>query len=356
MNHVTDLHQRRISRRRVLQGAAALGGTALAGMLLSACSSSAPGRRGLKSVKLTQAVDSLAYAQNYIARAKGYYAEQGLAVETIVTDGGGPDVQAVLAGSAMFTINDGAQVLTSFKQDRKLTAVAAMFDKCLVNATISTKAAKRAGITEGSSHAKRVEALRGLRIGVTAPGALTWQIARYNLRNAGIDPDKDAELVALGGGTAVVAALENDQVDAVYISIPFGEAAVARGNAITLIDHSSGEDPKLQKFMMEGLWVTPETMEKDSGTVQAMVAALTKASEFLRKSSEEEVVETLRSDFPKFPPKVLKTAAGMLKSALPADHRWDDEGVETTISVLKENKLLPASVSTKDRIFEDRYI
>lgn len=349
-------HPRSFARRDVLRGMTALGGISLAGPLLSACGSAPTASASLTTVKLTQAVNSLAYAQNYIAKAKGYYAEQGLSVETIVTDGGGPDVQAVLAGNAQFTINDGAQVLTSFKQDRRLVAVAALFGRCLVNATISTETATKLGITESSTFEQRSAALKGLRIGVTAPGALTWQIARYNLINAGIDPDKEAKLVALGAGATVLAALENHQVDVIYISVPFGEAAVARGAGVTLIDHTAGQDPNLRDFMMEGLWVTPDTLEKDSKTVKAMVSALTQASDFLKNSPPEEVVKTLQKDFPKFPPEVLKSAAEKLRTAVVPDGRWDAKAAETTKNVLSKNGLLPSPAPADDQLFEDRYL
>ncbi|WP_344969007.1 ABC transporter substrate-binding protein [Streptosporangium fragile] len=340
----------------MLKGLTALGGMAFAGPVLVACGGPAGGSGAARSVKLTQAVDSLAYAQNYVARSKGYYDRQGLSVETIVTDGGGPDVQAVLAGSAGFTINDGAQVLTSFTQNRRLVAVAALFDRCLVNATMSAKTAKRLGITEKSSFDQRVAALEGLKIGVTAPGALTWQVARYNLKNAGIDPDKGAELVGLGAGASVLAALENDQVDVIYISVPFGETAVARGSGVTLIDHSAGQDPNLQKFMMEGLWVMPSALDGDGDTVRAMVAALTQASDFIRSSSPEQVADVLRKDFPKFPPDVLTSAARKLQAAVSEGDRWDAQAVEATRKLLSTNGLLPASVSADEQLFEDRYL
>ncbi|MEU8248066.1 ABC transporter substrate-binding protein [Nonomuraea sp. NPDC048916] len=356
MSHLKFRRPGSIDRRDMLKGLAALGGVSLTASLLAGCGRSAAEGIPAETIRLTQAVDSLAYAQNYIARSEGYYQQRGLSVETIVTDGGGPDVQAVLAGSARFTINDGAQVLTSFKQNRRLVAVAALFDKCLVNATMSTKTARRLGITEKSTFEERITALKGLRIGVTAPGALTWQVARYNLKNIGVSPDTGAKIIGLGAGASVLAALENDQVDVIYISIPFGETAVARGSGITLIDHSAGEDPELQSFMMEGLWVTPTTLDEDGETVRSMVAALTRASDFIKNSRPQDVAAALHTHFPKFPPEVLTSAAVKLQSAVSEGNRWDPSAVETTKKVLSANDLLPASVPATDQLFEDRYL
>ncbi|SHK59580.1 ABC-type nitrate/sulfonate/bicarbonate transport system, substrate-binding protein [Pseudonocardia thermophila] len=344
-----------LSRRRALQGITTLAGLGLAGSVLTSCAGSTTGPDGLRRVRLTQAVNSLAYAQNYIAQRAGYFRDVGLAVETVVTDGGGPDVQAVLAGSAGFTINDGGQVITALSGNRRLTAVAATFDRCLVNATISVRTAQRLGIDATTPLPRKLAVLPELRIGVTAPGALTWQIARFNLVGAGADPDS-ATLVALGGGPAVLAALESDQVDVIYISVPFGEQAVQRGTGLTLIDHSAGEDPTLSRFMMEGLWVRPGDIEEDRESIVGMVTALQRASTFIRTASPEEIADVLQPDFTAFGREVLLAAVERLKGAVPADGRWDATAQATTERVLRTNGLLRPDAPPLASIVEDRFL
>lgn len=343
----------RISRRGFVKGLSAAVGVGVAGPVLAACGSVEAD--GARRVIVTQAVNSLAYAHNYIAQRMGFYAEQRLRVETVVTDGGGPDVQAVLADSAEFTINDGGQVVTALAGNRQLVAVTATFNRCLVNATISVDAARRLGIDESTPVSQRLAALRGLRIGVTAPGALTWQVARFNLANSGIDPDA-ATLVALGGGPAVLAALENDQVDVIYISVPFGEAAVGRGTGMTLIDHSRGEDPALTTFMMEGLWVTPRMIEENADVVRAMVTALKRASEFLVTADRVQVADVLGPDFATFDREVLLSAVDMLHAAASQDGRWGADAAATTTAVLTANGLLRAGAPAASDVFDDRFL
>lgn len=344
--------QNGFSRRAFLRGLSAVAGVGIAGPVLSACGAE-PG--GPRRVIVTQAVNSLAYAHNYIAQRMGFYEEQGLSVETVVTDGGGPDVQAVLANSAEFTINDGSQVVTALGGNRQLVAVAATFNRCLVNATISVDAARRLGIGESSPIEDRLTALQGLRIGVTAPGALTWQIARYNLANSGVAPDS-ATLVALGGGPAVLAALETGQVDVIYISVPFGEAAVGRGTGMTLINNSLGEDPRLTTFMMEGLWATPQTVEQNSNVVGAMVTAMLRASEFLATADRVRVADVLQPDFARFDREVLLSAVDMLQTAVSKDGRWGADAAAATTAVLTANGLLKADAPAASDVFDDRFL
>lgn len=342
------------SRRQVLRGFLAVSGLALATPALQACSAGAGG--GPQRVKVTQAVSSLAYAQNYVALRTGLYKKRDLAVETIVTDGGGPDVQAVLTNSAEFTFNDGCQVMTALSDDRRLVAVAAAFDRPLVNATISQKAAAKLGLDASTPVSDRLAALKGLRIGVTAPGALTWQLARFDLAGAGYDPDKDAKLVALGGGPAVQAALENDQVDVIYISVPFGEAAVARGTGMTLVNNAMGENPALPSFMMEGLWASPETIESEPELVQAMVDATVEASEFLSSSEPAEIAKVLRPDFSGFDEGTLLAAVEMLQSAVSTDGRWSGDAAANTWGVLEANGLANPDTPDIETVFDESFL
>src|SRR6266481_6484612 len=53
--------------------------------------------------------------------------------------------------------------------------------------------------------------LKGKAIGVTAPGATTWLLARMLAKQQGWNPDKDVQIVALGGLDAQIAALSRKE-------------------------------------------------------------------------------------------------------------------------------------------------
>ena len=57
-----------------------------------------------------------------------------------------------------------------------------------------------------------VKSLKGKRIGVTSPGALTDNTVRWAITRAGLRPERDFQIVAAGGGAADVAGTHQQTV------------------------------------------------------------------------------------------------------------------------------------------------
>jgi NitT/TauT family transport system substrate-binding protein len=293
-----------------------------------------------KQLRVTHAVTSLAYIQSYIAQQKGYFSQAGLTAQLIDTGGGGPDVQLVLGGRAEMTVNDGAQVLPALQQGQKLVCVLSLLNRSIVNATISQASATKLGVTQDMPLSNKLARMKGMKIGVTRPGALTWQQARFNLVNAGLDPDKDAPIVAVGGPPALAAALVNGAVDVIYISMPIGEKLIQEGKALSFIDNVAGEDSKLAHFLMEGLWTTPDYLAANRKVVEAAVAAYRKASNFIRLSPPEEVVSELMPSLGSLGQTVLLDSVRRMKPAISETGKLTAAEFDTTQALLKMNGFL----------------
>ncbi|MEP9354635.1 ABC transporter substrate-binding protein [Xanthobacter sp. KR7-65] len=332
-----------LNRRRLVL---TLAGTAAAPLLAF------PARaQATKTLRVTHAVTSLAYIQSYVAEQKGFFAEQGLGAKLIDTGGGGPDVQLVLAGNAEFTVNDGAQVLPALQQGQKLVCVASLLNRCIVNATISKKAAEQVGFHQELPFEPRIKLLKGLRIGVTRAGALTWQLARFNLAAAGLNPDTDAKVVAIGGPPALAAALDNGAIDVMYISMPMGEKLVREGKGFTLVDNAKGEDPRLPYFLMEGLWATLDFIRSNAQLVRATRAAYLKASHFIAQSSPQEVAAVVKPVLGSLGDDVLVDAIGRLKPAVSTTGAVTKAELDATQAVLEMNGFLKRSF-TLNEVFD----
>jgi NitT/TauT family transport system substrate-binding protein len=308
-----------------------------------------------KTLRITHAVTSLAYIQSYIAQQKGYFAEAGFAPQIIDTGGGGPDVQLVLGGRAEMTVNDGAQILPALQQGQKLVCVLGLLDRSIVNATISKSSAQKIGLVEATSFEQRIKLLKGLKIGVTRAGALTWQLARFNLVSAGLDPDKDAQVVAVGGPPALAAALENGAIDVMYISMPIGEKLVQEGKAVSFVNNAKGDDPKLSSFLMEGLWTTPEYLAANRAAVAAAVGAYRKASKFILESTPEVVVASLKPALESLGDAVLLDSVQRILPAVSATGRVTAEELDTTQGVLKLNGILNSNFTLAE-VFDGSFV
>lgn len=335
-----------ISRRVILQGAAAAAIGATSPLLRA---------QALRPVKVTQAVSSLAYIQSFVAQQNGYFKAAGLDAEIVNTGGGGPDAQIVLAGKAEFTVNDGAQVFPAVQQGQKLHCVLALLNRSIVNVSMRKSVADKLGITAATPVAEKIRRMKGLRLGVTRPGALTWQMARYNFVTAGMDPDKDAEITGMGDAPSLAAALRQGNLDAIFISVPIGETLVGQGVAVTLIDNSRGEDPSLPSFLMEGLWATPEFIKNNRAVVAQAVGAYRKASEFIMASSPEATAKVLKPVFSGLSDEVLLEGVRKVKAAVSPTGAVDAALLENTQKVLEVNGVLKKKLAMSD-VFDASFI
>ena len=97
---------------------------------------------------------------------------------------------------------------------------AGFVNKFASNVVIKKEIADRLGIDESSPVMDKARALEGLRMGTTGPGGGPDQLLRYFLGRAGFDPDTDAQLVRVQGGSAMIAAMQQDQIDGFCLSSP----------------------------------------------------------------------------------------------------------------------------------------
>jgi NitT/TauT family transport system substrate-binding protein len=59
-----------------------------------------------------------------------------------------------------------------------------------------------------------MKSLQGKRIGITSPGAFTDNTVRWEIKKAGLQAERDFQIIGAGGGASMRAAIETGQVDA----------------------------------------------------------------------------------------------------------------------------------------------
>src|SRR5262249_31947301 len=85
---------------------------------------------------------------------------------------------------------------------------------------------------------KKVEDLKGKKLGVTHLGSPPFLFASRILTDKGLDPKHDVEWVTMPAD-AMSKALEQGQVDAVASAEPMGTMLIARGKVHTVCDQAS---------------------------------------------------------------------------------------------------------------------
>jgi NitT/TauT family transport system substrate-binding protein len=287
----------------------------------------------------TQPVHSLGYAPVYIARTEGFFEDVGLEVEQVNTGGGGPDLQALIAGEAQFNSGGGTYQIDALREGQEVLTVYNYRDREIVDVTLSHEAAEAAGVDEDSSLDERIEALRGTTIGATRPGALTYHIARAIVRSAGMDPDNDVEIIGAGSGAEIIAALAQGQVDSILVTQPQPYQAVHEGHGIELISNSRGEIPELDPFSGGNIYTTSSFADENPGCVERYVSAIHEANQWFLDNDVETVADSLAEEFADFDPEVLSYSIELVQEAGNASGELDPAAVENVIWAVDEQEI-----------------
>ncbi len=292
----------------------------------------------LGRVALIDAGIGLLYVPANIAKAKGYFEQQGLDVEiSVASTGAGTDATAaVIGGSAQFTDTGMAQITDAADQGSPLVAIAGSMTEYGVSIVITKDAAAKAGVTAASPLETRIKALKGLRIGISAPGSATDQFMRYVAKQAGLDPDHDMTLVALGSVGATRAAFAQRRIDGFIRSSPDPEAAAIQDNGMILLAQTgAGGLPSMRGFMMSVYATNKNLLTQHPEIVRAFMLGLTQGEKFLAANSDasSQIYKSLRGA--DIPADIWNAAWKSNYPAMAKDPVIGRHNVDVTFSVLK---------------------
>ena len=304
------------------------------------CAGGVANAQALKKVKMTIPVIAHSMLPVFLAQNKNYFAEEKLEVEVNSTNGGGPDIRALIAGDVDFSFTTGDNVILAHQEGKPLLMVMSGLNKLFINWAMHKDAAKSKGITESTPLAEKIKALKGMTIGVTNAGALTAHLASFVVRKAGLNPQSDVNIVPIGSGPTWLAALENRKVDVALTAPPTPDMAISRGFAMLFINNAKGEDPSISEFLMENLIVRPETASKDGDTVRRMVRALTRANQWALKSTAEQVAEALKPSMTTIAADLLLSGVKAVLPTLSGDGRTSEKSVQITQDILEQAGIL----------------
>jgi NitT/TauT family transport system substrate-binding protein len=308
--------------------------------LIQAGGLTAASAQSLKKVKMTIPVVAHSMTPVYVAQSKGYFKDEGLDVDVTSTNGGGPDIRALIAGDVDFSFTTGDNVVLAQQEGKKLIMIASGLNKIFINWAMHKEAAKAKGITETSSLGDRMKALKGLTIGFTNPGALTAHLAGFITRKAGYSPQQDVNMIAIGSGPTWIAALENRKVDVALTAPPVPETAVSRGFAIPFLSYTQYAELGAPEFLMENLIVRPDTAAKDPELLRKMTRALVKANKWAISAPPEQVAEALKPFMAQIDPALLLSGVKAVVPTLSPDGRTSERSVQVTQDILEQAGIL----------------
>jgi NitT/TauT family transport system substrate-binding protein len=330
--------------------------TRLVGALAAFTAALLPAAASAQEIEVIVALPAptLTFAAAFIAEDAGFYKAEGLKVthRNLV---GVAAVNAVIAGSADFTIGTGPVFLRAAAQGQRLLAIANLVDRPLVELVMRKDVATAAGITEKSSFADRAKALNGKTIGIQGVGSIVHAWERLVVSRANLDVEKDVRIAPMDP-PAMLPALENKAIDGFATSLPFTTQAVSKGVAIMLASGTT-DAPDLLPFAYDLVQTKPETCQQNRDKCMKLVRAYAKANQMIIERPAE-ALELLKKRFSTMDPALLAAAWEVVSKAHAKDIRVPLKGLENSQRVSLEAKLLKPEDALKsyDGLFTDEYV
>jgi NitT/TauT family transport system substrate-binding protein len=228
------------------------------------------------------------YIQVDIARALGYFGQEGVDAQIQHFKGGSVAGVALVGGSTEVSANAMDHVVKAKREGKELRLIASFTHLPGTPMVVNIK---------HKNEIKTPKDLRGRPLGVTAPGSATDLLTRFVLHKEGIKPE---EVRIIGVGTnSMPPALENDQVHAAMGVDPWVTQIVKRGKGYILVDFRTERDTRAVfggPYQFTGLLARQDVIEKRPEMIQRLVNALVRTNKWMAANPVEKWAGVLPGD------------------------------------------------------------
>ncbi len=233
---------------------------------------------------------SLYYLPLTIAERLGHFKEQGLDVTINDFRGGAQSLQALAGGSV--DVVTGAYEHT-IRMQAKGQDVRALIELGRFPGIVL-------GIRKDRANAYKSPAdLKGMKIGVSAPGSSTNFFVMYMLAKAGLKPT-DASYIGVAIGPSVIAAVIKGEIDAISNLEQMMTKLELEGQIKVVADTRTEEGTRAifgGSNPAAVLYAKQDFIARNPNTVQALVNAFYKTLKWLESATPEQVTATVPEEY-----------------------------------------------------------
>jgi len=218
-----------------------------------------------------------------VAKAHGYFKDEGLDIETVDFAGGAKALEAVIGGSADIDAGSFEHTLQMQAKGQGVQCVV-LFGRS-VGTVLAVSKAKAVDF-------KSIHDLKGMRVGVSSPGFSATNIyLNLILTRNGMSPS-DVNVIGVGNGSVALAAIENGKIDAISSVDPLISELTSRVSIKIVVDSRTDEGLKEAyggEYASGCLLVTSKFIQENPNTVQALSNAIVRALKFIHESGADQI-------------------------------------------------------------------
>lgn len=226
----------------------------------------------------------------HVAKQQGFFAAHGLDVEFVTMESAPLVGNAIAAGSIDIGLGIVDSVFQLRSKGEDVVGIGGIIDVNIWNILVRSDIAVP---HMGQGWREVTQDLKGLKFGVTARGSGGETVVRILMTEAGLDPEKDATFVAVGGLQTAVSALAQKQIDA-WAWIEPGVTIVTKDLKIAkLAIKVKDEGPKLLDWEMQFWWGKRSTFDKNPKLAEGFQAANREAISWMKNPANRSALVEL---------------------------------------------------------------
>jgi len=270
---------------------------------------------------------ALYYLPLTITERLGYFKDEGLNVRISDFAGGTRSLEAVVGGSA--DVVSGSYEHTINMQSRKQHFQAFVLAGAAPQITVAIS-------SKLAANYKSPKDLKGLKVGVSAPGSSTNMVVNYFIAQGGLKP-ADISIIGTGAGATVIAAIEQGRVDVISQTDP----------AVTILEKSGKVKVIAETRTPEGtakifggpmpaasLYAPIDFVKKNPNTVQALTNATVRALKWMQQASPQQILDAVPEEYLLGNKAMYLFAYNNVKTAYSKDGYFPEAGAKTTLKAL----------------------
>lgn len=262
-------------------------------------------------------------APMHVAMAKGYFAAEGIEVDTTPTQGGAAGIPALAAGQVQVVFSNVVSVVQAAKQGLPLQIIAP------ASTTGDAPPDQAALIAKKGSPFRTGKDFEGKRIAVNTRNNIIWLYARAWVKHTGGNPDAVTYLEV--PFPQMVDAVRGDRVDAAFAVEPFVSGAVAADMQVVSYPYTA-----VQKRMPVAQYVASRTyIQQNPQVIDGWVRAYNKGVDWVNGNLKSEELLQIISGYTRIPPQVIARLP-----AAPYEKTVDPAALLPVVEQMRRNGLL----------------
>ena len=310
--------------RTPLKAASWILSAALLATLPQAATAQAPEK---SKIAVATASLGLPYLPLIIAQQRKYFADEGLEVEIAAFSGGSKALQSLMGGSSDVASGAYSNTLTMAAKGQRLKNFVVQVRYPALTIAVAERVADRY---------KSPADLKGMKIGVSAPGSSTHMIVAHLLGKGGLKSE-DVSIIGVGTSGAAVAAIEKGEIDAIINSDPVMTKLETDG-AIRIIAETrtrkGTEDLFGGPYPEAGLYATADFIAKNPNTIQALTNAIVRAELWMQNATIDDIAANVPAEHMLGDKELYLASYRKMHESHAPDGQITKEGAQIVLNVL----------------------